>query len=410
MILDRLCTGSFSRSVSFLLSQDAFVCPPCTLVDLKEQGACTPVLTFLTTVTNAPGWRLEGNSRGRAVDLLENGVYELLNTACLEGAQPYAAREMAKRACALFLSGTVVLDGTINCGPPSGGKSTMVTELCRLFGAKDRMVLIHASQYTGVLFVVPPSGVLLENVRAHFSRSPTGSNLSNTRAKELNDRVNTACKSAADKGRYGVAWICVEECDDLVGTALNKNAPKRAASFFQKFVRPILERGDKGPNGKLFLSLNGNFAGKALASEYGCDTTADEKQCRAECEKAVQLCTNQLVAPDKDKSRLSALGFLPFFPLLKEKLAVLLSKTLEKEFTSSVKSNCDIKYVTLEAGLLSDPHAWEYEPETGWRGMVKKVEAGVTDAASKISKAFRDLEQPPSSRILLKWNYEDQEV
>jgi hypothetical protein len=144
--------GSPSRAFrAFGLSQGAFVCPPCTHKDFEERGACQPVLVFLTAWSAAPGWRLEGNAQGRAVEALENGVCELLNNACLDGAQPHAAREMATRACALFLSDPAALGGTINCGPPSGGKSTMFKALCGLFGATDTegCVVIEAGTFQG---------------------------------------------------------------------------------------------------------------------------------------------------------------------------------------------------------------------------------------------------------------------
>lgn len=118
--------------------QGAFVCLPCALADFQERDACKPVLDYLSKVSKAPGWRLTNNDRGLAERQLRQEVCQVLNTRCLNNAQPHAAELMARYACDLFVSDdTVVLKALLGAGPPSCGKNTMFHALCTVFGAKE---------------------------------------------------------------------------------------------------------------------------------------------------------------------------------------------------------------------------------------------------------------------------------
>jgi hypothetical protein len=129
------------------------------------------VLDFLKAWSAAPGWLLEGSARGRAVAALTEGVYGLLNKACLDNAQPFAAHKVANRLCDVFVDRFKMVGGTLNCGSSSCGKSTMYEAVCKLFGATktEACVFIKAKDLKGA-FICFGFGVV---VRLCFEKTAT---------------------------------------------------------------------------------------------------------------------------------------------------------------------------------------------------------------------------------------------
>jgi hypothetical protein len=233
----------------------------------------------------------------------------------------------------------------------------------------------------------------------------------------LQENVVTVREWAASKGRFGVAFVCLDECDNVLGKAANAKAPARVTSFYQGVLNPILKHGqaEDGADpsaGKFLLCLNGNFAGERLARDHGHFTESDAKQLTPEhfegIEKVIQ--EDVVVPRPKDGSRSGVIRYVPYLPLPKETISALLLEVMLK-LSVKVKANTDVLALTVDAEALLDPDRWGYSPHVGWRQLRDKATPAVEKASQEIINQWLGFEEPkPAQRLLLSWDTTANEV